>query len=69
VGHDDLYCYRAIQEGLAADGNEWVSLHRNYSQREKESGLTAVHNGTSEASMRGQFRAWLAAMTAAETGA
>ncbi len=37
VGHDDLYCYRAIQEGLAADGNEWVSLHRNYSEREKES--------------------------------
>jgi hypothetical protein len=69
VGHDDLYCYRAIQEGLAADGNEWVSLHRNYSEREKESGLPGIHNGTSEASMRGQFRAWLAAMTAGETGA
>jgi benzoate/toluate 1,2-dioxygenase alpha subunit len=69
VGHDDLYCYRAIQEGLAADGNEWVSLHRNYSEREKESGLPGIHNGTSEASMRGQFRAWLAAMTASGTGA
>ncbi len=69
VGHDDLYCYRAIQEGLAADGNEWVSLHRNYSEREKESGLPGIYNGTSEASMRGQFRAWLAAMTASGTGA
>jgi phenylpropionate dioxygenase-like ring-hydroxylating dioxygenase large terminal subunit len=64
VGHDDLYCYRAIQEGLAADGNEWVSLHRNYSDREREAGLFGAHNGTSEVSMRGQFRAWVAAMTA-----
>jgi benzoate/toluate 1,2-dioxygenase alpha subunit len=35
VGHDDLLCYRAIQEGLAADGNEWVSLHRNFSADER----------------------------------
>src|SRR5436305_38274 len=28
VGHDDLHCYRAIQEGLAGDGHEWVNLHR-----------------------------------------
>jgi len=64
VGHDDLYCYRAIQEGLAANGNEWVSLARNYSDREKERGVLGTHNGTSEVSMRGQFRAWVAAMTA-----
>jgi benzoate/toluate 1,2-dioxygenase subunit alpha len=63
VGHDDLYCYRAIQEGLASNGNEWVSLQRNYSDREKERGLLGTHNGTSEVSMRGQFRAWAAAMT------
>ena len=30
VGHDDLHCYRSAQEGLAAEGNEWVSLHRNF---------------------------------------
>jgi benzoate/toluate 1,2-dioxygenase subunit alpha len=68
VGHDDLYCYRAIQEGLASNGNEWVSLQRNYSDRENEGGLPGTHNGTSEVSMRGQFRAWLAAMTANRTG-
>jgi benzoate/toluate 1,2-dioxygenase subunit alpha len=62
VGHDDLYCYRAIQEGLESNGNEWVSLQRNYSEREKQGGLAGIHNGTSEVSMRGQFRAWLAAM-------
>ena len=66
VGHDDLYCYRAIQEGLAANGNEWVSLQRGYSDREKEAGLAGIHNGTSEVSMRGQFRAWLAGMAADE---
>ena len=34
VGHDDLQCYRGIQEGLRAGGNEWVSLHRNYDPSE-----------------------------------
>ena len=68
VGHDDLYCYRAIQEGLAADGNEWISLHRNYSDGEKEGGLPGIYNGTNEVPTRGQFRAWLAAMTAGGTG-
>ena len=57
VGHDDLHCYRSAQEGLAADGNEWVSLHRNFDPDEaKASELTC--NGTSEVSMRNQFRAW-----------
>jgi hypothetical protein len=65
VGHDDLYCYRAIQEGLASNGNEWVSLQRNYSDEELTGGFLGTHNGTSEVPMRGQFRAWLAAMTAA----
>jgi benzoate/toluate 1,2-dioxygenase subunit alpha len=58
VGHDDLHCYRAIQEGLAAEGNDWVSLHRNFCADE-EHGIAGVYNGTSEISMRGQFRAWL----------
>ena len=36
VGHDDLHCYRSAQEGLAAQGNEWVSLHRNFDPAELE---------------------------------
>ena len=57
VGHDDLHCYRSAQEGLAAQGHEWVSLHRNFNAEElKEKELTC--NGTSEISMRNQFRAW-----------
>ena len=55
VGHDDLHCYRSIQEGLAAQANEWVDLQRNFSPNENGE-ITA--NGTSEISMRNQFRAW-----------
>jgi phenylpropionate dioxygenase-like ring-hydroxylating dioxygenase large terminal subunit len=62
VGHDDLLCYRAIQEGLAADGNEWVSLQRNFKASERDS-IAGTYNGTSEVSMRGQFRAWANFMT------
>ena len=68
VGHDDLHCYRAMQEGLAANGNEWISLHRNHSATEQSSSLAGRYNGTSEIAMRGQFRAWLAAMTRDEGG-
>ena len=57
VGHDDLHAYRSIQEGLHANGNEWVSLHRNFDPG--EIGQTDITtNGTSEISMRNQFRAW-----------
>jgi hypothetical protein len=63
VGHDDLHCYRAIQEGLAAQGNEWVNLQRNYDPSEKEKG-EIVANGTSDLSMRNQFRAWRELMAA-----
>ncbi len=57
VGHDDLHCYRSAQEGLAAGGNEWVSLHRNFDEKELGGGELTC-NGTSEISMRNQFRAW-----------
>ena len=56
VGHDDLHA--AMQQGLRADGNEWVSLHRNFDAAEL-SRDHAIANGTSEISMRNQFRAWV----------
>jgi len=62
VGHDDLQCYRGIQEGLHASGNDWVSLHRNYNESEiGKRDQTVI--GTSEISMRGQYRAWSKYMT------
>lgn len=60
--HRNVYLDR---EGLAAEGNEWVSLHRNCVDTEAE-GLVGRHNGTSEIAMRGQFRAWAKAMYADE---
>src|SRR5262245_24016420 len=63
VGHDDLHCYRQIQEGLAAGGNEWVDLRRNFDPAEAKGGEITT-NGTSEISMRNQFRAWREYMAA-----
>lgn len=62
VGHDDLHCYRAIQEGLASASSEWVSLHRNYTAAEGER-ICGTFGATNEAPMRGQYRAWLDLMT------
>ncbi len=61
VGHDDLHCYRSIQEGLAG-GGDWVSLHRNHSPAEA-TGIAGTYGATNEAPMRGQFRAWAEYMT------
>lgn len=62
VGHDDLQAYRGIQAGLHASGNDWVSLHRNF--HESEIGKREVTaNGTSEISMRNQYRAWARYLT------
>lgn len=62
VGHDDLQAYRGIQEGLHASGNQWVSLHRNFDPAEVgQKDLTVI--GTSEISMRNQYRAWSRHMT------
>jgi phenylpropionate dioxygenase-like ring-hydroxylating dioxygenase large terminal subunit len=68
VGHDDMHCYRQIQEGLAAGANEWVSICRNYSPAGEDRGIAGTYNGTSEVSVRGQFRAWIAAMTSGGQG-
>lgn len=57
VGHDDLHCYRSIQEGVEASGNDWISLHRDFDADELNGG-ERVSNGLSEISMRNQYRAW-----------
>ena len=62
VGHDDLHAYRAIQKGLHASGNPWVSLQRGFDPGEVgRDEVTAP--GTSEISMRNQYRAWVQYMT------
>ena len=64
VGHDDLHCYRAIQEGLASASSDWVSLHRNFSPD-----FTGTFGATNEAPMRGQYQAWADLMTRDEAAA
>ncbi len=64
VGHDDQQCYRLLQEGLVAGGNEWVNLQRDYHAQERDA-PDQTANGTSEISMRNQFRAWTRLMGAA----
>lgn len=63
VGHDDLEMYERAQEGLHADGLEWVNIQRLYQDGE-DFETEAVENGTTERQMRNQFHAWLKFMTA-----
>jgi benzoate/toluate 1,2-dioxygenase subunit alpha len=62
VGHDDLYAYRGIQDGLHAGGQPWISLHRDFNEAEIGKGDVTT-KGTSEISMRNQYRAWAQYMT------
>ena len=54
VGHDDLEMYERAQEGLQADGLEWVNLQRLH-PGEEDFMEEVVVNGTSERQMRNQF--------------
>lgn len=57
VGHDDLEMYERAQTGLASDGMEWINVQRLYEEGEGDQ-PEQVYNGTTEAQMRNQFRAW-----------
>ena len=58
VGHDDLEMYERAQEGLQADGLEWVNIQRLFEDDEDFS-AEKVENGTTERQMRNQFDAWV----------
>jgi len=62
VGHDDLEMYERAQEGLAADGMEWVNIQRLYQEGE-DFDQEVVENGTTERQMRNQFHAWVKFMS------
>jgi phenylpropionate dioxygenase-like ring-hydroxylating dioxygenase large terminal subunit len=68
VGHDDLEMYERAQEGLLADGLEWVNVQRLL-EEDEDHGVTAVGNGTTERQMRNQFNAWARYMTVSMKGA
>ena len=48
--------------GLHAEGNPWISLHRNHRPDEFDAPTQEI-NGTNELLMRNQFRAWAHYMT------
>ncbi|MFK7837344.1 MAG: aromatic ring-hydroxylating dioxygenase subunit alpha [Sulfitobacter sp.] len=62
VGHDDLEMYERAQEGLHADGMEWVNIQRLL-EEDEDFGETKETNGTTERQMRNQFDAWARFMT------
>ncbi|MDB5829756.1 MAG: Rieske (2Fe-2S) domain protein [Variovorax sp.] len=68
VAHDDVHLFESMQRGLAANGNDWVSLHRNFDAAEIGQG-TVTTNGTNELLMRNQFRAWARYMARAAVSA
>ena len=58
VGPDDLDCYYRIQESASSGSIEWIDLHRYFGQdQDSEESTTAP--GTSDLSIRNQYRAWL----------
>jgi hypothetical protein len=68
VAHDDLHLFESIQQGLAADVNPWVSLHRGHREAERAAPVQDT-NGTNEILMRNQFRAWARFMALESEGA
>ena len=47
VAHDDIHLFESMQQGLRAEGNEWVSLHRGFDTAELDQ-ATCETNGTNE---------------------
>ena len=64
VAHDDVHLFESIQQGLLAQGQPWVSLHRNHVAGESAQS-PADTNSANEWLMRNQYRAWAQAMSQA----
>ncbi|MFN0186421.1 MAG: Rieske 2Fe-2S domain-containing protein [Aquabacterium sp.] len=61
IAADDLHIFEAMQQALAADGNAWVSLHRDA----RGAGATVPRDvsGVDEALLRHAYAAWAAALS------
>ncbi len=57
VGPDDWDCYRRMQQSLHSDASTWVDMRR-YLGRNEPDGNVHVAPGTSDESVRNQYRAW-----------
>jgi phenylpropionate dioxygenase-like ring-hydroxylating dioxygenase large terminal subunit len=64
INADDLENWTKGQWGLESSGMDWVSFHRDYGRdQENPDGSIYSKNGTSEAVMRSQFKAWTEYLT------
>jgi len=64
VNADDLHNFWKTHQGLATEGGDWVSFHRNAGQDPVHDDVVTSITGLSEAPMRNQFRAWREYMAA-----
>ncbi len=65
VGPDDQEAYRRQQQGLLAEGAEWVAMHRDLGREEDLGDGHLYAKGSSDLAFRNQFRAWKRYMTGA----
>lgn len=58
VAHDDIHLFESQQASLAAAGNPWVNLQRQFNPAELGAGDCQFEDGNNELVMRNQHRAW-----------
>jgi phenylpropionate dioxygenase-like ring-hydroxylating dioxygenase large terminal subunit len=58
LAQDDIHVFEAVHRGLAAPGNEWVSLHRGYREDEADAAERET-TALNELMIRHQYRAWM----------
>jgi hypothetical protein len=58
LAQDDIHVFEAVHRGLAAPGNEWVSLHRGYREDEADAAERET-SAMNELMIRHQYRAWM----------
>jgi len=66
VGPDDQEAYRRQQIGLTADGNQWVTMHRDFGKDEEIGPGHFYARGSSDLPFRNQYRAWKRYMSIGE---
>lgn len=62
---DDVEAFNRVQDGLVAEGSDWISLDRNFGRDVEEEDRT-IGLATSELPLRNQLRTWLDYMTGGE---
>jgi len=64
VAHDDVHLFESQQKALAAAGNPWVNLQRQFDPDwEASHDSLGFEDGNNELAMRNQYKAWAAALT------